>query len=208
MKMKYIYCSLIICFILIIIGLFLLTHKNNKVWVHENGNIYCYDNKNILIKGWFEDDGYKYYSNEHGIVQTGWKHYEKDLYYFYSDGKMARDIFIEGKYLNDDGAWSNDIPSQPEVMYYKTVPVIVENTTKDAYYTAGHTFVVSVKVKSAEYNLEKTFQLKGSNMGGDPYSIEILNGQIKNGDTIYCEMDSWKSGDTVTKRELAHLVRN
>ena len=45
----------------------------------------------------------------HGL--TGWRLIDKNWYYFYSDGYMAKDTTIDGYYLNSSGAWTNSTPS-------------------------------------------------------------------------------------------------
>ena len=42
---------------------------------------------------------------------TGWRLIDKNWYYFYSDGYMAKDTTIGGYYLNSSGAWTNSIPN-------------------------------------------------------------------------------------------------
>lgn len=58
------------------------------------------------FKGWWYTAGNSYY--------TGWKLIDKNWYYFYSDGYMAKDTTIDGYYLNDSGAWTNSAPSDYE----------------------------------------------------------------------------------------------
>ena len=41
----------------------------------------------------------------------GWRLIDKNWYYFYSDGYMAKDTTIGGYYLNSSGAWTNSTPS-------------------------------------------------------------------------------------------------
>ena len=38
-------------------------------------------------------------------MQTGWKWIEGSCYYFYEDGHMASDTWIDGSYVNGSGAW-------------------------------------------------------------------------------------------------------
>lgn len=48
-------------------------------------------------KGWWYMQGNSYY--------TGWNLINDKWYYFYSDGYMAKDTWIDGYYLNISGAW-------------------------------------------------------------------------------------------------------
>jgi len=41
---------------------------------------------------------------------TGWKLIDKNWYYFYSNGYMAKDTTINGYYLNSSGAWTSNVP--------------------------------------------------------------------------------------------------
>lgn len=96
-------------------------------------------------------------------------------------------------------------PAPQPVLFYKTIQVTVLDIRQEYYNVKSHSYTVSVKVKSDEYNLEKTFTLNGGNMGGDPYSYEAYSGQLKVGDKVNCELYSWKQGETVTRRELNRL---
>lgn len=78
---------------------------------------HCDDGKWIYVKdgslktNWFKDkDGKWYYFNSDGIMQTGWLLDDKNWYYFYSNGEMAHDCYIGDYYLNNHGAWTNNIP--------------------------------------------------------------------------------------------------
>jgi len=56
--------------------------------------------------GWWYEEGSSWY--------TGWKLIDRNWYYFYSDGYMAKDTLIDGYYLNSSGAWTNSAISKEE----------------------------------------------------------------------------------------------
>ncbi|MCE5220901.1 MAG: hypothetical protein LLF98_06425 [Clostridium sp.] len=80
--------------------------------------------------GWWYTEGNSY--------ATEWRFIDGNWYYFYSDGYMATNAIIDGYYLNENGAWSNDseynitiINAQEMVKQYlsnngKYIPQIVE----------------------------------------------------------------------------------
>ncbi|WP_294378344.1 hypothetical protein [uncultured Clostridium sp.] len=64
--------------------------------------------------GWQFVGGYWFYfnrSSDQGIEgmmnKGGWRNIDRNWYYFYSDGKMARNTWIDGYYVNNNGAWVN-----------------------------------------------------------------------------------------------------
>ena len=76
-------------------------------WV---GNCYVKSN-GAMVTGWQKVGGYWYYLNptrgngtEYGGKMTGWQKIDGDWYYMYSDGKMARNTWVEDCYLKDNGA--------------------------------------------------------------------------------------------------------
>lgn len=48
---------------------------------------------------------------EGNLRATGWKQIDTNWYYFDLNGYMAYDTIIDGYYVNNYGAWSNNIPS-------------------------------------------------------------------------------------------------
>ena len=51
--------------------------------------------------GWWYTEGKSY--------ATGWRLIDKNWYYFYSNGYMAKDTTIGGYYLNSSGAWTSNV---------------------------------------------------------------------------------------------------
>lgn len=56
---------------------------------------------------WVKDNMGWYYAIGNSYA-TGWKNIDGNWYYFYSDGYMAYDTVIDGYYLNNKGAWTNN----------------------------------------------------------------------------------------------------
>ena len=86
--------------------------------------------------GWWYSDG--------GICYTGWKLIDGNWYYFYSDGYMARNTTIDGYYLNNSGAWTNDKPVSQKI----------QGTWKERYESSRSNLIID-----------------GNTIGGKPYTI-------------------------------------
>lgn len=200
MKRNIVLSTIVILFSLNIIGC-----SPKYEWVNDNEKWY-YINKEDGTKanGWIKDDGYWYYLNEDGLMQTGWVYDKGNWYYLYSNGMMACDTTIENFYININGAWSEQIPNHSEsnnnveVLYWKTIPVTIESIALGRFGTA------EIRVKSEEYNLSGVFFQERNT-----YYAELAHmGKIQKGDIISAEMNSWKKGDTVTRRSLNRLVKS
>ncbi|MGU8487710.1 N-acetylmuramoyl-L-alanine amidase family protein [Clostridium perfringens] len=74
-------------------------------WVFENNNWVYYINNKVSI-GWQYIDGYWYYFNPDGIMQTGWQYIDNQWYYFRPAGNMRigwEKINDYWYYFNSDG---------------------------------------------------------------------------------------------------------
>lgn len=120
----------------------------------------------------------------------------------FSLGLLATLLFgCEKQGVNNKHISTNTEP----VMYYKMVPVkIVRIFNKGNY--MNKRYYASIEIESKKYNLHETFTLHGDLMYADDYLKEIFNGEIKEGDTINCEMLSWVQNKKVIRRELNQLV--
>ncbi|WP_017209355.1 leucine-rich repeat protein [Clostridium beijerinckii] len=74
-------------------------------------------------KGWWYTDGDSWY--------TGWKQIDGKWYYFYSSGYMAKDIMIQGYYLNSSGAWS-ELTTSGNLKFDKSTGTIVKYTNDNS----------------------------------------------------------------------------
>ena len=45
-------------------------------------------------------------------MKTGWLNDKGNWYYFYSEGNMAHDCYIDEYYLNSSGAWTSELPEK------------------------------------------------------------------------------------------------
>lgn len=84
-------------------------------------------------------------------------------------------------------------------LYWKTISVEVIECHFKYWYASGFHHQGYIKVKSEEYDLEKSFNLNGQN------AIKIKN--LKKGDIINAELYSWKIDSTneIIKREIHTL---
>ena len=83
-------------------------------WHYDNGK-WIYVKDGSLKTSWFEDkDGEWYYFNDDGIMQTGWILDGNNWYYLYGNGAMAHGCYIGDYYLNNSGAWTNNVPKNSE----------------------------------------------------------------------------------------------
>lgn len=66
------------------------------------------------------------------VKAHGWNNIDGNWYYFYDmNGYMAHDTFVDGYYLNSDGAWTNDVP-------YVVQRIINVVPDSEWIYTAGN----------------------------------------------------------------------
>ena len=82
------------------------TYKNR--WVETNGYWYYVDGIGAMkFETWIEENGEKYWIDCSGIMATGWRHLGKNWFYFYADGKMAKDCWVPSGstiyYVKPDG---------------------------------------------------------------------------------------------------------
>lgn len=84
-------------------------------WVKIDGKWYYYQNGQPLKSSWIRYKGWKYYVGADGAMLTGWQTIEKLDYFFYKEGHMAQDEWIDGWFLGmngykmgDKGAWKSD----------------------------------------------------------------------------------------------------
>lgn len=113
-------------------------------WHCDNGK-WTYIKDGIAKTSWFEDkDGQWYYFNDDGIMQTGWINNGNNWYYLYDNGVMAHNCYIGDYYLNNNGAWTNNIPqnndkktdvnSEIKNLGYSSVERVIDyDSTNDKY---------------------------------------------------------------------------
>lgn len=64
---------------------------------------YYFDGNGYLCFGWTYADGQWYYGTDSGALLTGWQQIGDTWYFFYPE--MATDDWIDGWYVNSNGAW-------------------------------------------------------------------------------------------------------
>lgn len=61
----------------------------------------------MLCNAWFADkDGQLYYLQSDGSMKIGWLYQNQKWYYLKANGSMAKDQWIDGYYVGEDGVWN------------------------------------------------------------------------------------------------------
>ena len=77
-------------------------------WIkHTDGNWYYLQSNGSMKKGWLLDkDNNWYYLQSNGSMKTGWlKDTDGNWYYLKANGAMAKNEYIDGYWLGENGAW-------------------------------------------------------------------------------------------------------
>lgn len=75
-------------------------------WQKLQDSWYLLDGEGKMQTGWIQQNGEWYFMNESGAMQTGWRQtLPGKWYYFYEDGRMAKDTYIENCRLDGTGLW-------------------------------------------------------------------------------------------------------
>ena len=77
---------------------------SNAKWGRASDGNWIYLENNAPGIGWKLVNGYWFYMDGNGIMQTGWVNYKGNWYYLYSNGQMARNTWIGSYYVGDSGA--------------------------------------------------------------------------------------------------------
>jgi glucan-binding YG repeat protein len=78
-------------------------------WAMVGNQWYFLEKSGAMRIGWLQQGSVTYYLDDNGMMVTGWYMLENSgLYYFYSNGVMAKNTVIEGRTLGSDGAWIPD----------------------------------------------------------------------------------------------------
>lgn len=107
-----------------------------KNWQLIGGKWYCFSSSGKMLKNAFKTtNGKKYYLGANGTIKTGWatkggkKYYclgidgiakgwktiASKRYYFQKSGVMAKNRYVDGRYLNSKGAWTGKVKSGSSV---------------------------------------------------------------------------------------------
>ena len=90
------------------------------------------------------------------------------------------------------------VPEQPH-LYWKDIDVMITDINKRHWFAGTHWYVVGLTVKSEEYGLTETFEIKGSGAFGCPGAWKYEEGQV-----VKAELYSWVIDSTgeVVKRKI------
>lgn len=75
-------------------------------WQEIGGSWYFMNASGIRQTGWQHQLPGSFYLDEQGRMVTGWREIDGDLYYFESNGLMAKNKYVDGKYLGSDGKYT------------------------------------------------------------------------------------------------------
>ena len=75
-------------------------------WQMIGGSWYFMNASGIRQTGWQHQLPGSFYLDEQGRMVTGWREIDGDLYYFESNGLMAKNKYVDGKYLGSDGKYT------------------------------------------------------------------------------------------------------
>lgn len=93
----------------------------NEGW-HTKGGKFYFLKKGVPVVGWQKDGIIWYYLNADGTMHTGWLNDGGNWYYFYDSGAMAQKVMVSGYYMNESGAWSDNVPKNaPTGVTYKEI---------------------------------------------------------------------------------------
>lgn len=99
----------------------------NEGWHTKAGKFY-FLKKGAPVIGWHKDGLIWYYFNTDGSMHTGWLKDGGNWYYFHDSGAMAQKVLVNSYYLNEQGAWSNNVPANaPTGITYKELINRVRN---------------------------------------------------------------------------------
>ncbi len=85
---------------------------------------------------WKSDStGYWYTSGSSYL--TGWHSIDGNWYYFYGNGYMAHDCWIGNYYLNSQGAWTLDVPTQTTTATTDSTAVTNQNNNSQTCYLSA-----------------------------------------------------------------------
>ena len=69
------------------------------------GYQYYFASSGAMQTGWLQLNNEWYYFVSGGWAPKGWQWIDEKWYYFYEDGTMARNVYIEGNYVDWSGVW-------------------------------------------------------------------------------------------------------
>lgn len=73
-------------------------------WVYKNSNWYYLNKSGSMATGWIYSSNSWYYCNNSGEMKSGWTTVNGKSYYLDNNGVMLHDIYVDGYYLDSNGA--------------------------------------------------------------------------------------------------------
>lgn len=83
-------------------------------WLQHNGKWYYLNTvqnsfEGVMFTGWILRDGKAFFADGNGELVYGWYEIDGNWYYFYpNSGEMARNVSIDGMWVNEDGIWRQE----------------------------------------------------------------------------------------------------
>ena len=109
----------------------------------------------------WKSDSTGYWYTSGSTYLTGWHSIDGNWYYFYSDGYMAHDCWIEGYYLNSNGAWTTSVPAQIQNTSVNT-PSTIDNNDVSSGVIKNASDTVYVSSKGIYHNTANAHGMKNS----------------------------------------------
>ena len=72
-------------------------------WQKVDGVWYYFENSGVMKTGWLKEGSNWFYLCGSGAMVTGWKQLGNEWFYFYANGTMAKDVYIDGWYVDGNG---------------------------------------------------------------------------------------------------------
>ncbi len=77
-----------------------------STWEQIDGRWYFFNPDGYMETGWIMYEGDYYYLQADGSMATGWLKYNGDYYFLQSNGVMAKDMWVDGYYVDSEGKWT------------------------------------------------------------------------------------------------------
>lgn len=81
------------------------TGNKGDFWGKTSDGKWLLFEQGVPVRGWRMVSGKWYYMNPEGVMQTGWVNYNDAWYYLNSGGDMAYNTWVNGYYVDWNGAW-------------------------------------------------------------------------------------------------------
>lgn len=84
---------------------FIKDGEKAKGWIKDNEKWYFFNENGTMQTNWVKNNGKWYFLSEDGSMKTGWTFINGVYYYLKNTGEMAHNEYIDGYYLNSNGAF-------------------------------------------------------------------------------------------------------